>query len=415
MEEKQSFLIPSGKIDKVTKIFDKYIKKLLTFKNGILSYTVGEEVTKSFIISHDEFGVFQSTVYRKFRLVTFDGVAPKLRGWEFIARLDHDRELGTMVNAIPGKEVPLEYFSKGQTCDHCRVNRFRKNTFIVYSEVEGFRQVGSTCIADFLGHKSPEEILKFYRNMVELYTIAGGAEDWEDDRYWSSGCSRDYNSLKNVLSVTIAVIRKEGWVSKAKAKIQNIPSTADIVGSYFSYDKSENNRLFRKEVNELRSDSDGDFIEKLIKYFKEVEETNSYLHNVKALAARNLVPVEYRGVAVSMVPTFRKYLGELSDGTKSNLLNEYYGELKQKVELNGLKIDKIIAIEGVFGSVSIYKFTSPKGQLFVWFASRPQKVSDTVFFSEGNVVNLKGSVKGHNEYNGRKETILTRCKLVLVK
>ncbi len=44
----------------------------------------------------------------------------------------------------------------------------------------------------------------------------------------------------------------------------------------------------------------------------------------------------------------------------------------------------------------------PEGRTFVWFASK--KIAD-----EGETVNLKASIIKHDEYNGRKQTIISRC------
>jgi len=46
------------------------------------------------------------------------------------------------------------------------------------------------------------------------------------------------------------------------------------------------------------------------------------------------------------------------------------------------------------------------GNEYTWFATGTHE------YKVGQVVKGKGTVKAHNDYQGTKQTILTRCKLV---
>jgi hypothetical protein len=50
------------------------------------------------------------------------------------------------------------------------------------------------------------------------------------------------------------------------------------------------------------------------------------------------------------------------------------------------------------------------GNELTWFGSN----ADAFNLKQGDVVTIKGKVKSHNEYNGKKQTVLTRCKVLKV-
>lgn len=52
----------------------------------------------------------------------------------------------------------------------------------------------------------------------------------------------------------------------------------------------------------------------------------------------------------------------------------------------------------------INKMEDTDGNEFIWKTGRPMKTSE--------IVKIKGTVKEHTEYDGRKQTVLTRCKVV---
>ena len=55
-------------------------------------------------------------------------------------------------------EASLYRERDGRTCDYCNTLRNRNETHIVQNEEGTIHQVGSTCVRDFLGGVSPEQI-----------------------------------------------------------------------------------------------------------------------------------------------------------------------------------------------------------------------------------------------------------------
>jgi len=85
----------------------------------------------------------------------------------------------------------------------------------------------------------------------------------------------------------------------------------------------------------------------------------------------------------------------------------YFGTVGDKVELE-LTFKKVFWYDTQFGSMSIYIFEDADGHQFKWNTSSGFGTN----LEEGDIVKIKGTIKEHSEYNGIKQTVLTRCKLV---
>lgn len=88
---------------------------------------------------------------------------------------------------------------------------------------------------------------------------------------------------------------------------------------------------------------------------------------------------------------------------RARVESEWVGEIKEKVELD-VYIDSVRTLDGTYGLTYMYKMTDSNGNDILWYASRNAL--------EGlNNIKIIGTVKSHGEYNGRKQTVLTRVKV----
>lgn len=90
--------------------------------------------------------------------------------------------------------------------------------------------------------------------------------------------------------------------------------------------------------------------------------------------------------------------------------SEYVGTIGGKVETE-CTLTKISSYETSFNyhriTVWIYILTDDNGNVFVW---KSQAYIDDAI-QAGDRVHIKGTVKDHSEYEGTKQTVLTRCKI----
>jgi hypothetical protein len=88
--------------------------------------------------------------------------------------------------------------------------------------------------------------------------------------------------------------------------------------------------------------------------------------------------------------------------------SSYFGNVGDKVD--GLKVTfkNVFFYETQFGSMCIYIFEDADGHQFKWNTSG----GFGTHLEKEEVITIKATIKEHSEYNGIKQTVLTRCKLV---
>jgi hypothetical protein len=151
-----------------------------------------------------------SNKLRRFLKVEVQGTVPTVNGWKFLATIDHTPE-GNVFRSVPGFNVPAEYRDKAPCCDHCKVNRFRRDTYIVQHADGRTMQVGSNCLQDFLNYEHPNHLTKAAQILLSAYDIADAAQD----EHWLGSTGkrvRDYYriSTRQFLGHVAAVVRVEG-------------------------------------------------------------------------------------------------------------------------------------------------------------------------------------------------------------
>ena len=83
---------------------------------------------------------------------------------------------------------------------------------------------------------------------------------------------------------------------------------------------------------------------------------------------------------------------------------DYYGKIGDKIDITG-KINRAGHYETQFGTVVIFKIIDSDGNIFVW------KTTTYIDIENDSFVNVRGTIKDHNEFRNEKQTVLTRCKI----
>ena len=160
--------------------------------------------------------------------VTVSGVSPKLPGgWKLAATIQHT-EVGNAVRVVPDVEFDATPYREGiPACDHCKTVRRRRDTYIVVNDEGAVRQVGSNCIADFLGGVDPEYIVAFASSVIDALSDMEGEPSWG---------MRDRNTVyvPEFLAEVIASIEANGWLSKGKAQYGETPTAGRALDNMFA-------------------------------------------------------------------------------------------------------------------------------------------------------------------------------------
>lgn len=355
--------------------------------------------------------------------VEVTGEKPSLNGWSFIAVLEpletEDGAVLNLVSALPGESCPAEYREIIGRCDHCHTNRRRTATFVVRHEDGSTKCVGRNCLKDFLGyHADPHTLAGAAELLAELGALCESAGDdewlggggWYGDRNWD---------MKRWLTTAAARIRLFGWVSRGKSREDEMAgirtlATADVVLKIYTPPNPTNHEAVKLHEELLaahpESEADAKTAEEAVEWAKVIPEgeRNDYLANVNLVARVGTVSRKTAGIAASILVAHARAVGREIERAKMAARPEsnWIGEKGKRIAYLKVTCDKVIMRETDFGITGIHKLHDEAGNDLVWFASAGAVIK------EGESVWIAGTVKGHNEFRGRKETALSRVNVL---
>jgi hypothetical protein len=377
------------------------------------------------IRQHDELGFEADRIvgYRKVYEITVIGQAPKINGWEFIAVIqptmdEAGNNLGNILRGVPGAshEVPEAYRKAENHCDHCNTIRRRNETFVLRHDDDTYKQVGRNCLRDFLGHTSPETLAAIAQMLID-------AEDFgyasENDGF--GGRSTPRYVAEEVLRLAACSIRLNGWRSNKTAREFGKESTSMEVSAWINCRADERKKWEKPLIVSDEDKATAAEVTEWLSKLQERTELNDYMYNLSILGQGATFTSKNFGLACSAIPTYLREMEreinrrkQFEDDAKS----EHIGTVGVKFEGWNLTLVHTMDFSSDWGVSHMYKFKDATGNVVVWFSSK-------VYYNDaagrdinvGDTVILSGSVKAHENYNGKgkslvgvKQTIVTRCK-----
>jgi hypothetical protein len=309
----------------------------------------------------------------------------KLEGWQYVARIDHSQDIGNVVRTVPGQVVPSRYRDSTPYCEHCNINRLRRDTFIMnYIGTENYKQVGSSCLKDFVGHADALKLAK----LAELLAIIGDySRGYGFERFGGLNDYR-YISAEYYMGLVGTSIKTRGWISNKFAHEQAITSTSNRAIEAF-----HNHEVPSVEGRELAARA----LEWAQALEDEGRELNDWEHNASVIAKSEALEMRHLGIAASIVGV---YWARFEKATNTKV-SSFIGNVKDKITV-AVTVKTVSATEFSMRHV----FEDAHGNILVWFASN----EDLRFFIDKQIV-IKASIKAHNEYQGKKQNIVTRVKV----
>lgn len=326
-----------------------------------------------------------------------EGEEPVLSGWRFVAALDHE-DGANIIRCKPGEEIDTTWRTAKGNCQHCGVNRNRLKTYLLRHESGEVKQVGSTCLGDFLGAGlNPENAAVYQEELFELSSRA-----WDSEPSYGG---KSVLEVAAVLAVAAAHIRLYGWVSRAQAQVDyRLQPTASQVLGWLTFNPRRTGESEKNQWDASRpTEADTQKATDARTWAASLTPANDYEHNLSVIANLEFIGFNHIGLAVSLIAAYEKNLADTLKRQVSAATSQYFGEIGKRDTWNGV-VTRITPIEGPYGTTWIIGFLVGNNEA-TWFASKRVDVS------VGDTVRLTGSVKKHNDYKGIKQTVLTRCKI----
>lgn len=347
------------------------------------------------------------------KVIELAGQAPKLEGFEFVARVERtpdEKNPGqflTLFHTVPGVDVKIDERFRAMdpsTCEHCCMRRVRRDTFVVLETATGKQsQVGRQCLADFTGINSPEKFAA-KAAYLSLYT------DLENDgeRMFGSHFEQTLD-VEHALRLTSAYIETKGWVPRSAAPEGG--STAGLVAEHFYLQTKEKRQQSMSAMGSLAEEPR--HVERAaqvtlwLRGDLKARARSDYELNLVSIGSQDHVHLRHVGLLCSAVSAWQratdcevKYRKRQSDLQASRHVGEV-GKRLRDVEVVVFATKILEANE--WGPRTMVKFLDKAGNLLTWFASGDRE------YQCGAAAKITGTVKRHSEYNGVRETQLSRC------
>jgi len=328
--------------------------------------------------------------------------APRVGDFQFIARLERT-EAGTIIDSIPGEELPKHFRDCDGVCEHCRQDRARKHLFVVRDPVGKLVQVGRTCLRDYMGTDTPAGVAARFRWVKEL-------RDWSEDYGMAAGRPVP-DSAEELLAVTSVAIRLWGWVAKSNPDETLTPTAFAITPWFYCAPSDKHGREMRDLMKASITEDDWATARAAMEWIADEAESgdSEYIHNVRMVLAPGTVPPARRGIACSAVAALQRHLGKLAERQRREQavadVSRHVGEAGERLRDLQLRCDSARGIESQWGTTILYKFHDAAGNVMCWFSSGGAELEP------GREYVVDATVKAHSEFQGVAETQLTRARV----
>ncbi len=347
----------------------------------------------------------------KYYHIKIDGQRPIIAGWQFVATLQHT-DGGNLLRVVPGHTEPLpeRYRNSDNFCEHCRTDRQRKDVYVLRHENGTYKQVGRTCLKDFMGHANPYAVAELAEMLATIDDMCRGAED--DDWLGCGSGSPRYFSIENFLTTVATVVRQDGWMSRTTARATFGGATASADTALFLLMPSLNETDRKAKAKYLGTVEDRAQAVAAIEWARNiaVDPENDFMWNLRVMAHMEVVDHKTSGIAAAIIRCYivgmereLRYKKRMKEASES----EFFGTPKKREEFT-LTLRDVIACDGTWPSM-LHRWITAEGNLAVWFQSGGSESGE---FEVGQTYKVKATVKDHETYKGIKQTALTRLKLV---
>lgn len=357
---------------------------------------IGVPALKTKVIGDSHIGSTSNGMKAEFINVEITGNIPSYNGWNILGIIDHLEDGNIIKNLSKDGSIEIpEMYRTRSTCDHCNTNHRRNKTILIRSTSGEIKQVGTSCINDFI-QRDVEDVVAFL-GWDSKITDFGDVEDCAGGRI-------EYGEeLDTLIAASIRVIKSVGFKKSAEEN----STKSDL--EYYFYNNTEGAAKFRAYCYERTESIDVDTkTVEIINWMQNLDGSSSdFFNNLKVLASGKFVAIKYWGFIAAGVFTFLKMEDDRKALENSNEINDYLPNVKVKDRVKVIcTLTSIRPIDGYYGITYLHTFKDQDGRIINWFAtSNPMDDSDV-----GQIMTITGTVKKLDEYNGEKQTMLTRVK-----
>jgi hypothetical protein len=327
------------------------------------------------------------------------GCVPVVNGFRLVARIEHT-EKGNIISRIDGNRINIgDWRSAKPKCDHCETNRRRRDTFFIENVETGeLKQVGRTCLADYIRDADIDRVAAYFM------FFASFEKDYNDGFYGASDLTAGYPEVRDFVACACAAVRHDGAFHPSR-EFNSTARAAEYL--YWPLPTTAPRNEKENWVRDQPNTSDFAKANAALVWIASKDATRSeYMWNLQVACKAETITHRTRGLVASLVAAYNRDQGETKAVKK---VSGHVGSVGERLKGIVARITMTRAIEGYWGETILYVFEDEGGNKFKWFASSSSAIVIKEGLDVGDDVILTGTVKKHGEYRGVKETILSRC------
>lgn len=388
-EEKNTWPIAFDDVDEIKKMLNKLKLKASAYGNTELTYSISAPYMFEVKISDGGNGISEKYSVKAVD-ITIHGGQVKKGEYTVLAKIDHGESGNIVFPVSDGVEVKQEWYTTDQKCDHCHSNRMRNSTFIVSNDKTGEElQIGKSCLKEYTGIDPRGIINKYILAQYELQ------REMSHDSFTELIGGHSFYGVSTVIGLAMDHIKVDGYIKKEYTGSSTYSQVTGDLG------KGKRPQTSEVEINEI------------IEFVKTYEGIDSLIKNCKPLVISGYTKVNYIGLLCYLPIAVQREIANQKEIERRKAVQQEEAKGSQHVGNVGDKITKpirsaqfITSFETQYGVTKLYKFIDTEDNVYIWYASN--YVDDKIL---GSAKQIMGTIKGHSEREGVKQTVLTRVKI----
>ena len=390
-----TYTVPAGAVEDARRLIERANKRLE--KAGISErFEILEEKPFTYTTTNEN-GFPEGHEYVQLKL---NHPSISYAGYRFLAVVDK-AENGLVVR---GNEELNGWRPEKQVCDHCGKNTRRSKTYLVEDKEGNRLQVGSSCVAAYLGVK-PEGLWAVGSNPLKKLNR-------NNSQYQKVGIPSEY-----AVAYALAVSGNgRHFVSKSMYDYGDYEyTTRDLVHNAI-YSTNPKDGKWQDEVAEKAQEYiDSGRVADVIRQAREVEGNNDYCANMRSLASNEYIDEKHLGLMVSAlaIDARNRRIAEEKKKKEEERKSWSTGFAAEVGEnLKGRKMTVVrndVDTRNGYRGPTVNSFVTlrdKEGHQVKWFASRVIKIK------EGDEITLgSAKVKKHGKYDGVDQTVISNVRV----
>jgi len=330
-------------------------------------------------------------------LVTIEGESLRLGEWTLVGTVSELEDGSPFVTFAPGVRVAVDgLLSNVNYCDHCKTTRQRKDTYLVRTMHE-VKQVGSSCIKDFLGHDP--SLITAYLGMVDALDLT------DEVGGWAMSATRFY-PVHDIVEAAARVVVQTGYINKQKAADEDVISTVEWVRNILTAGPKQLKQLAEDFPH---TDEVDILVDNTFAAVEDMTPSNEWQSDIARLFTQRGVQYRHVGIlASSVILAMRKR----EEAAVSRGESEFMWQKDERVTFDAVVTLKR-GFDGQFGYSYIIRMT-PVGTTndVLHFGSAGVQTDP---LEEGVTYTVTATVKNHelDKRTERPTTVITRAKYIV--